>query len=89
MNINDIKKVCVVGAGNMGHQISLLAAISGYKVSCTDISKEQLQKAEQFSIKYIQGRVKKGKLNEEDAKKALILVLLMICKRRQKTQTLL
>jgi len=71
MNINDIKKVCVVGAGNMGHQISLLAAISGYKVSCTDISKEQLQKAEQFSIKYIQGRVKKGKLNEEDAKKAL------------------
>ena len=31
MTVDDIKKICVVGAGNMGHQISLLCAIHGIK----------------------------------------------------------
>ena len=38
MNIEDIKTICVVGAGNMGHQISTLCAIKGYRTTCTDIS---------------------------------------------------
>ena len=48
MNINDIKNVCVVGAGNMGHQISLLCAIYGYKTTCTDVIPEALKKAGKF-----------------------------------------
>lgn len=44
MNINDIKQICVIGAGNMGHQIALRGALSGYKVICTDVSDEQLKK---------------------------------------------
>ena len=70
MTIDDVKNICVVGAGNMGHQISLLCALHGYKTTCTDISKEILKKAEQFADTYLPGRVKKGKLTEEEAKKA-------------------
>lgn len=70
MDINDVKTICVVGAGNMGHQISLLCAIHGFKTICTDISDEQLQKAEAFVDKYLPGRVEKEKLTAEQAKQA-------------------
>ena len=70
MNIDDVKNICVIGAGNMGHQISLLCAMHGYKTMCTDISEEMLKKAEAFADSYLQGRVKKGKLTEEQAEEA-------------------
>ena len=70
MNIDDIKNICVVGAGNMGHQISLLCAMSGYKTTCTDINEEILKKAEEFADSYLAGRVKKEKLTEEQANEA-------------------
>lgn len=70
MTVDDVKKICVVGAGNMGHQISLLCAIHGFKTTCTDIIPEVLKKAENFADTYLPGRVKKGKMTEEDAKKA-------------------
>ncbi len=70
MKVEDIKNVCVVGAGNMGHQIALQCAISGYNVKCTDVVPEVLKKAEDFADSYLAGRVKKGKMSEEDAKAA-------------------
>ncbi|MBW2369814.1 MAG: 3-hydroxyacyl-CoA dehydrogenase family protein [Deltaproteobacteria bacterium] len=70
MDINDVKKVCVVGAGNMGHQISTLCAIHGFQTTCTDISEPVLKKAEAFVDAYLPGRVKKGKLTEEQAAQA-------------------
>ncbi|MBF7083648.1 3-hydroxyacyl-CoA dehydrogenase family protein [Desulfallas sp. Bu1-1] len=66
----EIKNICVVGAGNMGHQIALAAALAGYNVKCTDINQEILQKAENFADTYLPQRVAKGKLSEEDAKAA-------------------
>ncbi|MDO9478284.1 MAG: 3-hydroxyacyl-CoA dehydrogenase NAD-binding domain-containing protein, partial [Pseudohongiella sp.] len=36
MNFEDIRNICVVGAGNMGHQIALQAAICGFNVKCFD-----------------------------------------------------
>ncbi|SFR04569.1 3-hydroxyacyl-CoA dehydrogenase family protein [Desulfoscipio geothermicus] len=70
MTVAGINKICVVGAGNMGHQIALSAALAGYKVVCTDISPEILAKAEQFADTYLPERVAKGKLSEEAAKAA-------------------
>ncbi len=70
MKIEDIKNICVVGAGNMGHQISLLCAIHGYKTTCTDVSEEILKKAEKFADTYLPGRVEKEKLTAEQAKQA-------------------
>ncbi len=65
-----VKKICVVGAGNMGHQISLVGALAGYKVTCTDAAPQVLAKAEQFADTYLPGRVAKGKLTEDAARQA-------------------
>jgi 3-hydroxybutyryl-CoA dehydrogenase len=70
MKIDDVKNIAVVGAGNMGHQISTLCAIHGYKTVCTDVIEEVLKKAENFVDTYLPGRVEKGRLTEEQAKQA-------------------
>jgi 3-hydroxybutyryl-CoA dehydrogenase len=70
MNIEDIKNMAVIGAGNMGHQIAMLFAIHGYTTVCTDINAKILKKAENFADTYLVGRVEKGRLTEEQAKAA-------------------
>ena len=67
MLLEDIKTIAVIGAGNMGHQIALNAAICGFKVMCTDINPDTLAKAEQFVDDYLPGRVSKGRLTEKEA----------------------
>jgi 3-hydroxybutyryl-CoA dehydrogenase len=70
MKFEDIKNICVVGAGNMGHQIALQAAICGYKVTCSDINSETVAKADAFVNSYLPGRVEKGRLTKEQALQA-------------------
>lgn len=70
MKIDDVKNICVVGAGNMGHQISLQCAIFGYKTTCSDVIPEVLKKADAFVNKYLPGRVEKGKMTKEAAEAA-------------------
>jgi 3-hydroxybutyryl-CoA dehydrogenase len=70
MNIHDVKNIAVIGAGNMGHQISLLCALHGYKTTCTDVKEDILKKAETFANSYLPERVKKGKLTQEQADRA-------------------
>jgi 3-hydroxybutyryl-CoA dehydrogenase len=70
MKFEDIRNICVVGAGNMGHQIALQAAICGFKVSCSDINTETLAKADAFVNSYLPGRVEKGRLTEDQARQA-------------------
>lgn len=70
MKIEDVKKIVVVGAGNMGHQIATLSAIHGFTVVSTDIKEDILKKAEAFVDKYLPGRVEKGKLTADQAKQA-------------------
>ena len=70
MKIENVKNVCVVGAGNMGHKIALQCALSGFKTVSTDVIPAVLEKAEKFVDNYLPGRVQKGKLTEEAAKAA-------------------
>lgn len=70
MKAQAIKNICVIGAGNMGHQISLLCALAGYRTICMDQSEAQLQKARQFVHNYLPGRVAKGKLTAAQAEQA-------------------
>jgi len=70
MNINDVKNIAVIGAGNMGHQIALLSALHGYKTTCTDVKEDILKKAETFANSYLPERVRKGKLTQEQADRA-------------------
>ena len=67
MKIDDVKHIAVIGAGNMGHQIALNAAIHGYKVTCTDLSEDVLEKARRFVDSYLPGRVTKGRLTQQEA----------------------
>ncbi len=66
----EITKIAVIGAGNMGHQIALCAALSGFQVKCTDTNTEILDKAIRFADDYLQERVSKGKLSQEAADQA-------------------
>ncbi|MBP1714515.1 MAG: 3-hydroxyacyl-CoA dehydrogenase NAD-binding protein [Deltaproteobacteria bacterium] len=70
MTIDEVKKIAVIGAGNMGHQIATLCAIHGFQVACTDSLPQALKKAEAFVEKYLPGRVEKGKLTQEQATRA-------------------
>jgi len=65
-----IEKICVLGAGNMGHQIALSAALAGYQVKCMDVDAKTLDNAKNFVEKYLPERVAKGKLDEESANMA-------------------
>lgn len=67
VKVDDIKKICVIGAGNMGHQIAMLAALNGYVVGCAESNPEQLKKAEEFAASYLPGRVAKGRLTAGQA----------------------
>ena len=70
MNIEDVKTIGVIGAGNMGHQISTLCAMHGYKTTVTDVSETILKNAEKFVDTYLPGRVEKGRLTQEQADQA-------------------
>lgn len=70
MTIENVKKICVIGAGNMGHQISTLCALKGFKTTCTDINETILNKADRFVDSYLAGRVEKEKLSESEARQA-------------------
>ncbi len=70
MNSSDVKKVCVVGTGKMGTQIALNCAIHGFETVITGRKLEKLEDIKKWSDDYLEGRVSKGKLTEEQATKA-------------------
>ncbi|NPV91154.1 MAG: 3-hydroxyacyl-CoA dehydrogenase family protein [Firmicutes bacterium] len=65
---NQAKTLCVVGAGNMGHQIALQGALCGFQVYCNDINESTLRGAEEFARNWLAGRVQKGKMTAEEAR---------------------
>ncbi|KOX95710.1 3-hydroxyacyl-CoA dehydrogenase [Halorubrum sp. ASP1] len=60
MQLEDVQRVAVLGAGNMGHGIAEVAALAGYDVSLRDINDELVQKG------YDQIEWSLGKLAEKD-----------------------
>ncbi len=66
MKIDDIRKICVVGAGQMGAQIAIQAALHGFTVALHDVSEEQLEKAISGNRKHLDRRVAKGKMRAEE-----------------------
>lgn len=71
MNIEQLKTIVVVGAGAMGQQIAMNAALNGrkqnYKVILCDSFPNALEKAEKWAEEYLIGRVKKGRITQEEA----------------------
>ncbi len=66
-----IRKVTVVGAGDMGHGIAELFAVGGYEVSLTDKFPEMLDKAKFRIGASLDRLVERGKLTKEEHQSAL------------------
>ncbi|MHC1590066.1 MAG: 3-hydroxyacyl-CoA dehydrogenase family protein, partial [Candidatus Hecatellaceae archaeon] len=60
----EIKTICVLGAGVMGHAIAELAALSGFNVKMRDISEEIVQKGYERIKASLERDAEKGRLKE-------------------------
>jgi 3-hydroxybutyryl-CoA dehydrogenase len=74
VGIDEIKTICVVGAGTMGAQIAQQSALGGYDVWLTDVSEDQLANAVESNTKLLMRRVEKGQMSQPDAEAALARV---------------
>ncbi len=74
MTVDDIRKVCVVGAGTMGAQIAQQVALFGYPVALFSRSGERLDAAVTSNARLLAKRVEKGKLEQADCDAALARV---------------
>ncbi len=60
-----IQKVAVVGAGAMGRQIALNAAIYGYDTKLTDSYENVREDVKKWAEEYLAGRIAKGRMSAE------------------------
>jgi 3-hydroxybutyryl-CoA dehydrogenase len=63
--MQQIKKVCVCGAGTMGNGIAQVCAASGYETVLYDVSERRVQKARDNIEEELKKLVGKQKINEE------------------------
>ena len=66
MNIDDIKRVLVIGAGTMGHGIAQLYAQAGYEVDLVDLDEKRLDHAMQLVKANLPILAEFGKVKSED-----------------------
>lgn len=71
MAITKIRKICVVGAGTMGHQIALQCALHNYEVHLVDISKEALEMAEKRIGRILEERAGLGDISRASMQEVL------------------
>ena len=65
MNINDIKTVAMIGAGDMGHGIAEVALLAGYKVNLYDIKDEFVELGKKRIFDSLDLLSSKGKIPAE------------------------
>ena len=66
-----IKKVGVIGAGQMGTGIAHVIALGGYSVALNDLKKETVEELVRTIEKYLERQAEKGIIKEADVKPAL------------------
>jgi len=71
MKVEDIKKVAVMGAGDMGHGIAEVALLAGYKVALRDIEQRFVDKGLSRIKESLDKLTEKQKITEEN-KKAML-----------------
>ncbi len=71
MTIDDISKIVVIGAGQMGSQIAMQAALHGYQVTLNDLSKDLLDKGMKGNRAQLEKRVAKGQMTQAQMEEAL------------------
>jgi len=66
-----LRRIGVIGAGQMGGGIAHVCALAGFEVALTDISEEALQRGREAIDRNLSRQVARGKIREED--KAAVL----------------
>ena len=69
--VKDVKRIAVVGAGQMGRGIAQVAAQSGFEVVLFDVSQQALDGGLDFIQRQLQRGVEKGKWQREHAQQSL------------------
>ncbi|MEM1182612.1 MAG: 3-hydroxyacyl-CoA dehydrogenase family protein [Acidobacteriota bacterium] len=64
--MTEIRTLCVTGAGQMGAQIAIQAALVGLDVALHDLSEELLDRAIDGNRKHLDRRVAKGKMTADE-----------------------
>ena len=66
-----VKKIGVIGAGQMGHGIALVAAKAGFDVILQDIKDEYVQKGLSKIERFLDKSIEKGKMTADEKKKVI------------------
>jgi enoyl-CoA hydratase/3-hydroxyacyl-CoA dehydrogenase len=71
MKVEDIKKIAIIGSGDMGHGIGEVAAMAGYKVNLYDIKQEFVDKGLNKVKESLAKQVSKQKMSQADMDKIM------------------
>jgi enoyl-CoA hydratase / 3-hydroxyacyl-CoA dehydrogenase len=71
MKAQDIKKIAVIGAGDMGHGIAEVCALAGLKVNLYDIKQEFVDKGRNKIKESLEKQVAKQKMTAENCSKVI------------------
>ncbi len=66
-----VKKIGIIGAGQMGHGIALVAAKAGFNVMIQDIKDDYVQKGLGKIERFLDKSIEKGKMTADEKKKIL------------------
>jgi 3-hydroxybutyryl-CoA dehydrogenase len=69
--VNPVRKIGIIGAGQMGSGIAHVVALHGYDVSLHDVAKERVEAAIGLIDKNLTRQVASGKISEDEKQKAL------------------
>ncbi len=71
MQFSDLRRIGIVGAGQMGSGIAHVCALAGFHVVLNDVSAEKLEEARGTIEKNLSRQVARGKIREEEKRAAL------------------
>ena len=71
VSLDRLRRIGVIGAGQMGGGIAHVCAIAGFEIEVTDISEEALQRGREAIDRNLSRQVSRGKIREEDKDAAL------------------
>jgi 3-hydroxybutyryl-CoA dehydrogenase len=69
--VKPIRKIGIIGAGQMGSGIAHVVALSGYDVAINDLAKERVEGAIQTIDKNLSRQIASGKISEDERRKTL------------------
>ena len=71
VSLDQLRRIGVIGAGQMGAGIAHVCALAGFEVALTDIGEEALQRGREAIDRNLARQVARGKITGEDKAAAL------------------